>query len=50
MYSDPEDDLARTKRKDLIKTVIIAVLSIAGGVIALDYVIGDPMEQEAPPE
>lgn len=50
MYTDPDEDLARTKRRDRIKTVILAVLAIAGGVIALNYVIGDPMEQAPPPQ
>ena len=50
MYSDPKDDLARTKRKELIKTAIIVVLFVAGGIITLNYVIGDPAEMAAPSE
>ena len=44
MHTDPDDDLARTKRKELIKTVILAVLAIVGGVVALNYVIGGVMD------
>lgn len=44
MYSDPEEDLARTKRKEQIKTAIIAALFLAGGIILLNYVIGGVMD------
>ena len=47
MYT-PDEDLARTKRKETIKTAILAVLFIAGGIMLLNYVIGDPAEIEAP--
>ena len=43
MLGDPQDDLAHTKRKELIKTAIVIVLVLIAGMIILDYAIGDPM-------
>ncbi|WP_268794748.1 hypothetical protein [Sphingomonas sp. SRS2] len=43
MYTDPDEDLARTRRKDIIKTALIVMLFIVGGIILLNMLINDMM-------
>jgi hypothetical protein len=44
MLSDPQELLARARRKELIKTVILTILFIAIGLVVLKMLIGDPAQ------
>jgi hypothetical protein len=44
MLSDPQELLARARRKELIKTVILTILFIAMGLVVVQLLIGDPAQ------
>ena len=44
MLSDPQELLARARRRELIKTVIVTILFIAIGLVVLKMLIGDPAQ------
>jgi hypothetical protein len=44
MLSDPDELLARARRRELIKTVIVTILFMVLGLVVLQMLIGDPAQ------